>query len=803
MTRLSLKGLAARPLRTALTTLAIVLGVALVTGALTLTDTQRRGADALSSASYDGTDAVVSARTAFSVDADGYTVERPTVDPAVLERVRALPEVAVAAGDVTDLGARMFGPRGEAIGDGPYFGVGLDARRPGVERLTPFRLERGRWATGRGQVVIDAKTADEQGLAIGDRVRIAARGEAQSFAITGIARFGEVRSLGVATVAVFDLEEARRVLGRGDGYDSVLVAAREGTPAEQLRAAVARAAGDRVQVQTAAEHDRFTFEGLGQFISIIRTVLLAFGAIAVLVGALTILNSLSITGAQRSRELGLLRLVGARRSQVLRAVLVEALVIGLLGSLVGLGVGYLIALGLQGLFASLGLDLPQAGTVFATRTVVVALLVGTLVTVLAGLVPALRATRLAPAVALREASDGARRVGIVGRLVRPLVSLLGRPGQAVGGVAGLLARRNATRRPGRTLSTAGALTVGAALVTCVAVIAAGLRDTTRGTLEDRVDATHVVIGSDGFSPTDPDVQRRLDATPGVRATTSVRVDGGLAFGDVERVNAVEPATAGRMLGFDWVQGSQATLAALGADGAVVDQGWAREHGLTVGERFAVTSARGDRLTLQVRGIERSPVLDGLDLGPITVSRAAYDRAFGTERNTLVLVDAAPGTDPTHAVAAFPDAEVLTRAAFVDERLAPIDPLLAIFAVLLALAVLVSLFGIVNALVLATFERRRELGMLRAVGMTRRQVRRMVRHEAVTTALLGAATGIAAGLGLGWVATTALSEEGLAFAIPTGQLVVLAVAAIVCGVLAAVLPARRAARMSPLSALAYE
>jgi len=802
MIRVSLKGLAARPLRTALTTLAIVLGVALVTGALTLTDTQRRGADALSSASYDGTDAVVSARTAFAIDADVSSVARPTVGTGLAERVRALPEVAVAAGDVTDQEARMFAPGGEAIGDGPYFGVGLDARRPGVERLTPFRLDSGRWATGPGQVVIDAKTSEDQGLGVGARVRIATRGEARSFAITGIARFGEVRSLGVATVAVFDLEEARRVLGRGDGYDSLLVAARYGTSPEQLRAALTRVAGDGIQVQTAAEHDRFTFEGLEGFIAIIRVVLLAFGAIAVLVGALTILNSLSITVAQRSRELGLLRLVGARRSQVLRAVLVEALVIGLLGSLAGIAVGYLLAQGLQGLFASLGLDLPQAGTVFAARTVVVALFVGTVATVLAGLVPAVRATRLAPAVALRDAQDGSRRVGVVGRLVRPLVSLLGRPGQALGGVAGLLARRNATRRPGRTLSTAGALTVGVALVTCVAVIAAGLRDTTRGTLEDRVDATHVVTGSDGYSPTDPGVQRRLDATPGVRATTSVRIDAGQAFGDVERVNAVEPATAARMLGFDWARGSRSVVAGLGSGGAVVDEGWAREHGLTVGERFSLTSARGERLTLQVRGIERSPVLDGLDLGPITIGRAAYDRAFGTARNTLVLVDA-PGADLAGAVAAFPDAEVHTRAAFVDERLAPIDTLLAIFAVLLALAVLVSVFGIVNALVLATFERRRELGMLRAVGMTRRQVRRMVRHEAITTALLGAATGILAGLGLGWLATSALAEEGLAFAVPTGQLVVLAIAAIVCGVLAAVLPARRAARMSPLSALAFE
>jgi len=801
MTRLTLKSLAARPLRTALTTLAIVLGVALVSGALTLTDTQRRAADALSSASYDGTDAVVASKTAFDTDSsEDWSLQRPTVDEAVLRDVRAVPGVQTAVGDVTDMNAKIIGTNGKPLGEGPYFGVGLDAGAPGVERVTPFRLASGRWAAGPGEVVIDQKTSEDQGYAIGDRVRITGRGEAEAFEVVGVARFGDVRSLGPATVAVFDLEEAQRFFAKGAAFDAILVAGRDGVAGADVRSSLTRALGDRATVEVASEHDRFTFQGLETFISIIRAVLLGFGVVAVLVGGLTIVNSLSITLAQRTRELGLLRLVGASRRQVMGAVLGEALVMGLLGSLAGLVAGYGIAAGLQGLFTSLGLDLPDAGTVFAARTVVVALLVGTGVTVVAGLVPAFRATRVAPVVALREAGAGSRRVGLLGRLVRPAVSLLGRPGERIGGVAGRLARRNALRNPGRTVATAGALTVGVALVTAVAVLAAGLKDTTQGSIDRRVQGTHVLTGQDGWSPTDPQAAAAVAKVGGVRGVTTVRQDAGSAFGDNERVNTVQ----GDGLTFDLAAGS-AQAADLGRDGAIVDEGWAKEHGLGIGDRFELTSPAGDRLALTVRAIESSPVMDSIDLGPITIGPQAYDGAFANELSFMAVV-AAPGVATaqlTRALGAFPDAKVVTKAAFTDSRMGDIDTLMAIFAVLLALAVIVSLFGIVNALVLATFERRRELGMLAAIGMTRRQIRRMVRHESIVTALLGAVTGVVAGLGLGGVITRLLADEGLTFAVPAGTLIVLAVVAVVAGVLAAVVPARRAARMSPLSALAYE
>jgi putative ABC transport system permease protein len=792
MTRIALKSLAARRLRTALTALAVVLGVAMVSAAFTITDTMRGAADSLSSAAYDGTDAVVQARTAFEVDAGDWTAERPTVDASVLDKVRDVPGVAVAAADVTDE-AKIIKRDGKPAGDGPYFGVGYDARTPGSEQFTPFRLDTGRWATGPGEVVIDAGTAADEHYRVGGTVTITTRGEPHEFEVVGIARFGSVKSLGTATFAVFDIDQARRLLGRGDRVDGILVAGRDGVPPAQLRAALADALPG-AQVVTAADQDRFTLDGLRRFISIIRIVLLVFGGVAILVGAFTIFNTLSITVAQRTRELGLLRMVGAGRRQVLGSVLVEALVLGLLASVAGVVAGLGLAKALDALFDSMEISLPDAGLVFATRTVVVAMVVGTLVTLIAGLVPAWRATRVAPVEALRSATPGAGRVQLPARVVRAVASLLGRPAQAVGGAPGGLARRNAMRQPGRTMMTAAALAIGVALVTLVTVVATGLKDTTRGELESRIAASHVVTGADGWSPTDPAACSALER--GGLSVTTVRQDRGLAFGDKETINSVD----GSGLRFDWAQGDDGVPARLGANGAVVDEGWASEHGLAVGDTFALTSAKGTKLDLTVRGIERSPVIDAMGLGPVTLGPAAYDRAFANRQSVFTF---AAGGDPARALGGLPDTKTRTVAAFIDEQLGLLDQLLAILYVLLALAVIVSLFGIVNTLVLATFERTQELGTLRAVGMTRRQVRRMVRHESIITALIGAVTGMAVGLGLAAIVTSVFSDEGLSFALPVWSLVAFAIVAVIAGVLAAVLPARRAARTNVLVALAYE
>ncbi len=805
MLRIALKGLVARPIRTTLTAMAIVLGVATIAAAFTLTDTMGRAADDLSSSAYDGTAAVVTAPSPFSTTNDSETLQQPTIDARVLDQVRKVPGVASASGDITDLYTKIVDKDGKVAGDGPWFGGGLDPAAARGGKLTPFRLQSGDWATGAGQVVIDAGTADKQHLHVGDRVRIATAGPARPYRITGVATFGSVKSLGTASFALFDLRTAQGLFDKAGRFDSILVAARPGVSPAQVRHDLA-AALPQAKVLTAEKQDRFTLDGLKSFISIIKGVLLAFGGVALLVGAFTIFNSLSITVAQRSREFGLLRLAGASRRQVLRTVIAEALMMGAAASAVGLAAGYGLAKGLDAIFKSVGLDLPETGTVFASRTILVSLIVGIVVTLVAGLLPAWRATRVAPVEALRDAAGTSRRLRLPARIVRATVGALGRPVEATGGPAAMLARRNAMRAPGRTAITASALTIGVALVAAVTIIAAGLKDSTKGSLQKRVSAGYVLTGDDGWSPVDRDAARKVAAVKGVRTTSSVRQDAVRAYGETEGVNAVDPATIGKVLDFKWKDGSRTTLAGLGADGAVVDDGWAKEHKVGVGDRFTIVTPADRRVTLTVRGIEKSPVIDALGLGPITIGDQAYAAGgFSGRQDHMTLIDA-PDANQAQlqaAVASFPGAKVFTKSAYIDEQTSGINQLLAIFDVLLALAVIVSLFGLANTLVLATIERTREIGMLRAVGMTRRQVRRMVRRESIITALLGSAMGIAIGIGLAGIVVAVFGHLGFTFALPIGGLATLVVVAIVAGTVAAVLPARRAARMDVLGALAYE
>jgi putative ABC transport system permease protein len=749
----------------------------------------RGAADSLSSAAYDGTDAVVVAKTAFEPGMDSFA-QKPTIPAAALDEVRGTAGVDVAVGDISDT-AQIMDRDGEPLGDGPYFGSGFDARTPGAEKLTPFRLGEGRWASAPGEVVIDQGSAEKADYAVGDRITVATRGEAREFDVVGIATFADVKSIGTATFAVFDLAAAQSLFDKAGTYDRLLVAGdlEQGPPGTVVR--------------SAAADDRFDLEGLKSFVDILRTILLAFAGVALLVGAFTIFNALSIAIAQRTRELGLLRMVGASRRQVRRMVLLEALAIGLGASAIGLGVGLLLASGLESLFGAMGVSLPIASMSLSGGTVIAAMLIGVGVTLVAALLPARRATKVAPVAALREAGDAVSRVRLPGRVLRWVTGLVGRPSARVGGSAGRLARSNAMRHPGRTAATASALLIGVALVTAVTVVAKGLQDVSAGSLERRVQATAVVGSTDGWTPIDPAIERAVASVPGVTAVSSLAQDGALAFGDEEGVNGVDPATVNEVFAYDLKAGDEAAIAGLGRDGALIDDGWATEHGLKVGDTFTITAPKGEELDLTVRAIEESPVLDVLSLGPITISREAFDGAFATERNRFTLVAGGDVAALDKALAAFPEVEVSTKSEFITTQTAWIGDILAILWVLLALAVIVSLFGIVNTLVLATFERRRELGTLRAMGMSRRQLRRMVRHESVITALMGALPGIGVGLGLAFAVVAALGEYGLEFVIPTGALVAVAVIAVLAGMAAAVLPARRAARTDVLAALAYE
>jgi putative ABC transport system permease protein len=844
MTRVGLRGITTRRLRTVLTALAIVLGVAMVSGSYTLTDTMRGAADSLSDSAYDGTAAVVSAKTAFDVDEE-FPIRAPVPESA-LRRVQAVPGVEKAVGSISDE-ARIVGRDGDVVGTGPYFGVGLD---PDAGELSPFRLKDGRFASGPGQVVIDAGTAEDEGYSVGDTVVVQTRGPERRVEVTGIATFGDVDSMGKATFALFDLEAAQGLFDMRGSYTEVLV----GGPGS-VRAELSRALGDSLNVRTAAADDRFTLDGLKMFVKFLKVFLLVFGGIAVFVGAFTIYNTLSITVAQRSRELALLRALGATRRQVLRSVVVEALAVGTIASLVGLVAGIGLAKLLSGVFASAGIELPSTETVFGARTIVVSLAVGIVVTVLASLGPALRATRVSPVTAMREGTDippgrigrraplfaaiaGALSLGILGlgmfgpgidaegrlallapgalllfiavalispRLVPRLASALGRPGQRMAGAAGGLARRNAMRNPGRTAATAAALMIGIALVAFSAVLGAGMRESTKGALSEQVRADYVIVGQDGWSPIDPAAARAAGEVEGVHLATGLVQDQARAFGEKVSVDGVDEARIASVFGFEWESGSDDTYAELASGGAIVTDRFAEDHGLAVGDRFEVTALKGDRLGLSVAGISRPDRFDPLGTGEITIARSAYDESFTAERERYAFVAAEGASRPAleRALAPFPDVKLQSKAEFQTDQSAWVDQILGIFYVLLGLAVIVSLFGIVNTLALSVLERTRELGMLRAIGMSRRQVRRMIRHESVVTALIGAVLGIAVGLFLAGLATAALSDEGLRFAVPVGSLVVFTIVAAVAGVLAAMGPARRAARLDVLKALQYE
>ncbi|HSJ95255.1 MAG TPA: FtsX-like permease family protein, partial [Gaiellaceae bacterium] len=679
----------------------------------------------------------------------------------------------------------------------------------------------------------------------------------QEFEIVGVVELGSLESLGGATISVFDLATAQELFAKEDVVDQIQLAAAEGVSAEALVAEVRGELPATLDVQTTAAQVETESEDTSAGLGFLRYFLLAFAAIALFVGSFVIANTLSITIGQRTRELATVRTLGASRRQVLWSVVLEALVVGVLASIVGILLGVGLALGLNELLAAAGIELPTSGLVLETRTIVVGLVVGIGITLLASIRPALRATRVPPIAAVREGSvlppsrfarfglpasltltagavalllvgslgDGlstAPRLLAIGlgvillfvgialvapRLVRPLASALGWPGTRIAGAAGRLARANAMRNPARTASTASALMIGLALVTLVAILAQGLRSTFVDSVDELFVADYAVVAEGGFNPLTPEVEEALAQAPGVEAVSGVRSGSGRIAGEDVGVSAV-PGNIAETVAIRWDEGSDAVPGALGEDGAFVTREFADERDLELGSPLEIETPTGETLALAVEGIWEEPK-GGSPFGQVAVSHEAFDPVFPEPRNDFTFVNVAGGITADAeagletALADFPDAKVQTRDEFKDESVASLSRVLNILYVLLALSVVVSLFGLVNTLVLTVFERTRELGMLRAVGMTRRQVRRMIRHESIVTALLGAALGIVIGVFLAALVTQALGDEGFSFALPIGSLVVFVLAAILVGVLAAIMPARRAARLDILEALRYE
>ncbi len=977
MTKFALRGLLGRKLRAALTAIAIVLGVAMISGTYVLTDSINQAFDTIFTDIRKGSNAVITGKSAVDLsNQDGLTP--PTLDESLLPQVRELSGVAQAEGSVSSDATQFIGDDGKAVvfGGAPNLGFSISDPSSPFNSLT---LLDGSWP-GNDEVVVDNHTADKEDFKVGQTVGVQAEGPVQRLRISGIVQFSSGFSLGGATLAGFDLPTAQRLFKKVGQFDEIAVAAKPDVTDAELVGQIKPILPETAQVRTGTQQAAKDAADTNDFISFLRGFLLAFAGIALFVGSFVIANSLSITIAQRTREFATLRTIGATNRQIMGSVIVEALVVGVLASVVGLFLGFLLAKGLFKLFDTVGFTLPNSGLVFEPRAAVIALAVGILVTLLASVYPGLRATTVPPIAAVREGAQlpgepldrvrGLLRgilvtaLGVVvgagaitatpgNTLVSSLLAVLGLililfgcalfPSRTIGalvsmglgfaallyglfvpglgttrvllwmgvgvlllffGVARVSTRliprlsvlvspvarwalflfsvvfwpfftlpywllrygawgpgpvwkripafvvgainvfllvivllmwlrkaltkwepewpmefpgvvpdrstsrvgtENARRNPQRTASTAAALMIGLALVTLVATLAAGIVSSFTDAVNELFTGDYAITAQNNFSPIPIDAADAAAKAPGVIAIGNVRTGEALVYKKSEFVTAADPGMA-QVINMDWKEGSPAVFSQLGQDGIFVDDSFADDHDLKPGSTVDVTFANGNTKTFVVKGIFKPPT-GGSPFGPVTMSAAVWDSQTPQPRNLYSFVKMQGGeTDANQAaldkaLADFPNAKAQDRQAFIDNQISGLSSVLNILYVLLALSVIVSLFGIVNTLVLTVFERTREIGMLRAIGMTRRQVRRMIRHESVITALIGAVLGIALGIVL--AALLIARVDFLVFAFPTTQVIVFVIAAIVVGIVAAIFPARRAAKLNPLEAIAYE
>ena len=849
MTRLILAGLRQRKLRAALTAISILLGVGMVTGTLVLTSQITRAFDEIFQSANQGVDV----RVTPHIDFEGRVNSAPTLPQSVVDEIRGIEGVRAASPEVAAIGSPVI--RGEYVQStgAPSFVFALEP--------PPFQatdLSSGRYPERTGEVAVNEGLAQQQDIGVGSRIGIATADGVKPVTVTGLVTFANVSSIGGATITIAPLEDVQRWFNLEGRVNSVAVAADPGiTPdalARTLRTQLPASVDVRTGQQDAAKQAARTNDAINKFL---KPALLAFGVIALFVGAFIIFNTFSITVAQRLRELGLLRTIGASRRQVMWSVVGEALVIGLISGVVGLAAGFGFAALLVWVFnALLPGGIPVAGAELTLGIALTALLVGVGVTVVAALIPAFRASRVPPIAALREGAeippsrisryspiiaavlavggvalivvglntggDATRRllimalgaflvfaaIGALSRYAVPfLARVIGWPLERLPGASGSLARRNATRNPARTAATAAALMIGIGLVAFVAVFAQGLKASFTDAIDNTLKGDLIVSGR-SFSTIPAGTIAATENTPGVASvvagvTEQARVTGG----GTATVYGVNTATAGKGVQFEWVQGSPATLETLGDGQAVVEEEYAAGAKLAVGDVIHASSGTGQKSDFRVAGIYRDPDIftNGFIVGTPT-----FNRAFATRDPIFLLAAVDPGSDPVavkdavaRSLKPYPVAQVRTNAEYRDEIGKQIDSILYLLYVLLAMSVIISLFGIVNTLVLSITERTREIGMLRAIGLTRSQLRRMVRYESVITSGIGGVIGIVLGVVLAWVFSLGLADEGIVFSIPWGQLVVFLVVAFVAGVLAAALPARRAARLDPLDALHHE
>jgi putative ABC transport system permease protein len=847
--KVAIRGLFAHKARFVSTFLAVILGIGFLSGTLVLTDTIKGTFNDLFADVNRGTDAVV--RSSAKLEGQGFGDEqRARLDESLLDTVRHVDGVAAAEPVVEANFTQIVGRDGKAIGD-PGMGAPTFGRNwTTTPKLNAFRIAEGHAPEADNEVVIDRGAAKKGDLHVGDRVKIIVpKADPQELDLVGIATFGTADSPLGATTVLFTLPAAQRYLGDPGKVDSIRAVAAEGVSQKELVRRIQGVLPAGVEAitgeQKTAEDQDAVSQGIGQ----IGVIFSAFAFVAVIVGGFVIYNTFSIITAQRTREMALLRAVGASRRQVLLSVAGEALLVGVVGSIVGLGAGVVIGAGLKGLLKSFGFDIPASGLVLSANTIVVGLLTGTIVTLFAGIFPAVKAARIPPVAALRDVAiekPPTRRrlviglvltgvglaqilraalatvsgagvvVGVAAMLIGtlalgpwaavPLGHLLGQPITKLKGITGELASENAVRNPRRTTWSAAALLIGVGVVSLLTILLGSFKTSIAEQIDRSFtgDVTVTAGGGFGGGGLSPTLEQQLNQQPEVEAAAPLRFGLVQRNGTSQQLVAIDPVPASKVLDLEVEQGELSTL---GDDGiAVYDKKADDEHwklGDTVTLHFVET---GDH-TFTIRSIfGRNDIT-----GSLVVSTAVFDASMPTSLDAFIFVKFKPGVSFEQGRAAvervakpFANAKIQDQQELKETFSAQINQIFALMTVMLALAILIALMGIANTLRLSVLERRRELGLLRAVGMTRAQVRSALRWESVIISVFGTLGGILLGTFLGWAVVRALSgDQLLKFAPPVPLLIAILVLGAVAGVLAATRPARKAAKLDILQAIATE
>jgi putative ABC transport system permease protein len=857
MVRIVLQGLLARKLRLVTTALAVILGVAFTAGTLMLTDTMSKIFNDLSAGVYKGTDAVVRAQAVFTNMGTG---ERPNIDASLVPALSHVPGVAAAEGSAFGY-TRLIGKDGTPIGNPGAGAPTLGGNWSTVPALNPFQVVAGHAPQAPDEVVIDKHSATVGHLAVGDTTTVLANGPPQRVRIAGIAVFGTADSPAGASVVLFTTLAAQRLVTAPGKFSSITFVAAPGVSQQQLAANLQRALPPGTEAVTGAKIIKEQQDSFQQGLSFFSKFLLVFAVVALVVGGFIILNTFAITVAQRTRENGLLRALGASRRQVLGSVLIEAVAVGVIAAVLGLAAGVALAAGLKALLGVLGFALPGGSLVLSAKTVVVALLVGLGVTVVAAISPARKAAKVPPIAAMQEATVGSTGYGskqrvvvgltilalgvaglftglfghvanaflivgagvllvflgvsVLGRTIAlPLSRAIGAPLPRVKGVTGTLARENTMRNPKRTAASASALMIGVGLIGFISIFASSIKASINASI-DRSFVGDFVINSGAGSGggVDPALAQKLNALPQVAAATGESGGDMVIFGKVTTIAAVDPGTAGQIFNVSPLQGS---IGALGADGIAVYSGDATKHHLKLGDPVPVVFRDTGRQTLRVALIygdnQAAPSANPGAKTSYFLGTPAFNANFATHYDSQVFVKKAPGATAAAALAAVnklaaryaPGSTVQDQAAYKADQTQGIGKLLALIYALLALAIVIALLGIGNTLALSVFERTRELGVMRAVGMTRRQLRSTIRWESVIVALQGTVLGLLVGVFFGWALVRAQKNQGLTiFSVPYLTLLIVIVLAGLAGVAAAILPSRRAAKLNVLRAIVTE